>query len=319
MSDVEELPSWAHRTVEAGTVATSNVAQPMRAPEPDRRRGRGLLFALLGLLLVGAGAFAGYWFVVRDDGSAVDTADPGTNTTAAATEASTGADQVAAGASSSTATSTASTEPAGPSTTAAAAAGSSPSTTAAPLQAATDSSMVSADNPAGAVRYAVFKGGQLYLRGKVPAEAVATEIVTKAGMVVGPQNVHNEYQIDPTVPIDVAAPIYVEDVVLFGFNSVKVEEPFLPILDLGTLLLSQNPNVKITVVTRTDAVGSEATNLEVSQQRGQAVKNYWVKKGIDPSRITIDARGETDAKDSDDAKTSALNRRAEFIITGLLG
>lgn len=315
MSDVDELPSWAHRTVEAGTVATSNVAQPMRAPEPERRRGRGLLFALLGLLLVGAGAFAGYWFVVRDDNSAVTTADPGSTTTAQATESSTGADQVAAGASSSTATSTASTEPAGPSTTAEA----TPSTTAAPLQATTDSSMVTADNPAGAVRYAVFKGGQLYLRGKVPAEAVATEIVTKAGMVVGPQNVHNEYTIDPTVPIDVAAPIYVEDVVLFGFNSVKVEEPFLPILDLGTLLMSQNPNVRITIVTRTDAVGSEATNLEVSQQRGQAVKNYWVKKGIDPSRITIDARGEADAKDSDDAKTAALNRRAEFIITGLLG
>lgn len=316
MSDVEELPSWAHRTVEAGTVATSNVAQPMRAPEPDRPRGRGLLFALLGLLLVGAGAFAGYWFVVRDDNSAVTTADPGTTTTAQATEASTGGDQVAAGASTSTATSAPSTEPAGPGTSAADA---SPSTTAAPLQADTDTSMVTADNPAGAVRYAVFKGGQLYLRGKVPAEAVATEIVTKAGMVVGPANVHNEYQIDPTVPIDVAAPIYVEDVVLFGFNSVKVEEPFLPILDLGTLLLSQNPNVRITIVTRTDAVGSEATNLEVSQQRGEAVKNYWVKKGIDPSRITIDARGEADAKDSDDAKAAALNRRAEFVITGLLG
>ncbi len=318
MSDVEELPSWAHRTVEAGTVATSNVAQPMRAPDPGRRRGRGLLFTLLGLLVVGAGAFAGYWFVVRDDNSAVSTADPGTTTTAPATESSTGADQVAAGVSPGTATSTASipsTEPAGPATTA----GSSPSTTAAPLQATTDASMVTADNPAGAVRYAVFKGGQLYLRGKVPAEAVSTEIVAKAGMVVGPQNVHNEYQIDPTVPIEVAAPIYVEDVVLFGFNSVKVEEPFLPILDLGTLLLAQNPGVKISVVTRTDAVGSEATNLEVSQQRGQAVKNYWVKKGIDPSRITVDARGEADAKDSDDAQTAALNRRAEFVITGLLG
>ncbi|MEZ5411272.1 MAG: OmpA family protein [Acidimicrobiales bacterium] len=314
MSDVEELPSWAHRTVEAGTVATSNVAQPMRAPDPERRRGRGLLFTLLGLILVGAGAFAGYWLVVRDDDSALSTADPGTTTTAQATESSTGGDQVAAGPSSSTATTAAGTEPAGPSTTAASA---SPSTTA--LQATTDSSMVSADNPAGAVRYAVFKGGQLYLRGKVPAEAVATEITTKAGMVVGPQNVHNEYQVDPTVPLEVAAPIYVEDVVLFGFNSVKVEEPFLPILDLGTLLLSQNPNVKITIVTRTDAVGSEATNLEVSRQRGDAVKNYWVKKGIDPSRITIDARGEADAKESDDAKTAALNRRAEFIITGLLG
>lgn len=317
MSDVEELPSWAHRTVEAGTVATSNVAQPMRAPEPERRRGRGPLFALIGLVLVGAGAFAGYWFVARDDGSEVATADPATTTTAEATDASTGGDQVAADASTSTATSAPSTEPAGPGTSATA--GEAPSTTATPLQATTDSSMVTDDNPAGAVRYAVFKGGQLYLRGKVPAEAVATEIVTKAGMVVGPSNVHNEYQIDPTVPLEVAAPIYVEDVVLFGFNSVKVEEPFLPILDLGTLLLTQNPNVKITVVTRTDAVGSEATNLEVSRQRGQAVANYWIKKGIDSSRIGIDARGEADAKDSDDAQTAALNRRAEFIITGLLG
>ena len=87
---------------------------------------------------------------------------------------------------------------------------------------------------------------------------------------------------------------------------------------LGTLLLVQNPNVTITVVTRTDAVGSEASNLEVSRLRAQAVINYWLGKGIDSSRLIADPRGEEGASEDDDEQTAALNRRAEFIISGLL-
>jgi outer membrane protein OmpA-like peptidoglycan-associated protein len=59
--------------------------------------------------------------------------------------------------------------------------------------------------------------------------------------------------------------------------------------------------------------------MEVSEQRAQAVIDYWVRKGIDPSRLIADARGETEASEDDDEETAALHRRAEFVIEGLLG
>jgi outer membrane protein OmpA-like peptidoglycan-associated protein len=107
--------------------------------------------------------------------------------------------------------------------------------------------------------------------------------------------------------------------VLFDFNSVEIEPEFLPALDLGTLLLLQNPTVTITVVTRTDATGSEAVNMEVSEQRAQAVIDYWVREGVDRSRLAADARGEADASEDDDEEAAARLRRAEFVIEGLLG
>jgi outer membrane protein OmpA-like peptidoglycan-associated protein len=175
------------------------------------------------------------------------------------------------------------------------------------------------DNRDGSIRHAVFKNEQVYLRGRVPSQEIADEIAAKAGAVVGPDNVIVEYEIDPQVPIDLPSPLYVEDVVLFDFNSIEIEPGFLPILDLGTLLLVQNPNVTITVVAKTDATGPAEVNMEVSEQRAQAVIDYWVRKGIDPSRLIADARGETEASEDDDEETAALHRRAEFVIEGLLG
>lgn len=318
MSDIDELPNWAVRSVPPGTVAPSNVT--LSPPgEPPRRRRSGLLLALLGLLVVAGLGAGAYWLVNRADDASVATDEPTTATTGADTDTDTG-DTAGTGAGSGVA--------AGATTTTVAAATSTPTSTAAALappssvtsdDIVTDESMITDDNPTGAIRYAVLSQGTLYLRGRVPAAAVGDQIAQIATAVVGPGNVVNEYDIDPTVPVDIPGPLYVEDVVLFGFNSVTVEPAFLPILDLGTLLMTQNPNVKITVVARTDSVGTEATNLEVSRQRAQAVANYWIAQGIDPSRIIADPRGEADAADTTDASAAALDRRAEFIISGLFG
>lgn len=169
-------------------------------------------------------------------------------------------------------------------------------------------------------RQAIFRDGKVYLSGAVPSEEIGDVIVAKAEAVVGPGNVVNEYVIDPSTTIEPgdSAPLYVEDVVLFEFNSIAIAPPFLPILDLGTLLLRQNPQASVTVVTRTDAVGSEEVNLEVASSRAQAVINYWLGAGVDPDQIIADPRGEEGASEDDDAETAALQRRAEFIITGLL-
>lgn len=169
-------------------------------------------------------------------------------------------------------------------------------------------------------RQAIFRDGKVYLTGAVPSEEIAAVIVAKAEAVVGPGNVINEYEIDPSTTIQPgeSAPLFVEDVILFDFNSVEIADPFLPILDLGTLLLSQNPQATVTVVTRTDAVGSEEVNLEVAGRRADAVISYWVDQGVDPDQIIADPRGEEGASEDDDPETAARQRRAEFIITGLL-
>ena len=165
----------------------------------------------------------------------------------------------------------------------------------------------------------MLKGGQLFLRGRVHSEEYGNQIEQVAVGVLGPGNVINEYEVDPTTPDTLGGPVFVEDVILFDFDSIEVAPAFLPILDLGTALMLQNPTVEIEVVSRTDSVGSEAVNLEVSQLRAEAVVNYWAKQGIDPARVSIDARGEEEASENDNVNEAALNRRVEFVIRKLFG
>lgn len=169
-------------------------------------------------------------------------------------------------------------------------------------------------------RTAVLRGGTVYLQGRVPSQEIIDAIVERAAAVIGPENVVVEYEIDPTVPFDPgeSTPLYVEDVVLFPFNSSEVDPRFYPLLDLGVMLLSQNPQATITVVTRTDAVGSEEVNLEMATKRAESIIEYWVGKGIDREQIIADPRGEELATENADEAQAAQERRAEFIITGFL-
>lgn len=316
------------------------VAQPMDLSR-KRSRLRPILLGLLGLAVIGGAAAVGYGLASRDgdsteasgaaaseepaspeataddaatDGDTTDTdaatatdTDTGTETDDATTATDgDGADAEGAGGEDGTETVTVEVDPAEGE------------------DADADAGTDEAGDGDGALndgdRQAVFRDGMVYLSGAVPSEEVGAAIVAKAEAVVGPGNVVNEYTIDPTTTIEPgsSAPLFVEDVVLFQFNSVEVASPFLPILDLGTLLLRQNPQATITVVTRTDAVGSAEVNLEVARQRAQAVVNYWLGQGVNADQIIADPRGEEGASEEDDPETAALQRRAEFIITGLL-
>ncbi len=360
MSELEELPSWAGRSVssdqgdaadpersgdvaaEAAVTAThgsalSDQPPPEAQPQPQyvERRRRPMMMFLLGFLgllaLVGVGVL-GYLLAQSQNSSSTETAGETTEDAgqlgSEASDATTDSD----GGTDGDSTATAGTE-----TEAGADEESSSELTVetdadqddASAEGSEDGDGTTGDATEGSDgadgevendRSAVFRGGKVYLSGSVPSEEVGQFIEQKAAAVVGPDNVVNEYVVDPTVVIEEgsSAPLYVEDVVLFEFNSIEVAQAFLPILDLGTLLLRQNPQASVTVVTRTDAIGSEEVNLDVSTKRAQAVINYWLGKGVDPSQINADPRGEEGASESDDEQTAALNRRAEFIITGLL-
>ena len=170
------------------------------------------------------------------------------------------------------------------------------------------------------VRYAVFDHGKVYLRGKVPTVAVAQELIDKAGKVVGPANVINEYAIDAAAPLPKSAPLYVADTVLFDTGSAKLRPEFVGLLDLGVVLLTQNPQVTVTIIGYTDSVGDEQMNLTLSQRRVDAALAYLQSKGIDTAtRVTGIAKGEAEpVGDNATVEGRRLNRRVEFVINGLL-
>ena len=211
---------------------------------------------------------------------------------------------------------------------------SAPAPVAAPVTTAADGSTAPATTtvvpattttiaPAAAValepRSALYADGKVYLRGAVPDEATARTIVERAGAVVGPANVVDEYVVDPGASRTDSGPLRIADTVQFAAGSAQLATEFRGLLDLGVVLLQRFPNVTITVLGHTDGDGDAAANQVLSQRRVDAVVAYLTKPGIDTSRVIGVARGEAEPLAGNDTPEGRrLNRRIEFVITGLL-
>ncbi len=80
-------------------------------------------------------------------------------------------------------------------------------------------------------------------------------------------------------------------------------------------VLSENQDVKVKIVGHTDSDGDDASNLDLSKRRAEAVKNALEKEfSIDGSRMQTDGKGETQPVDKNNTVTGkANNRRVEFI------
>ncbi len=79
--------------------------------------------------------------------------------------------------------------------------------------------------------------------------------------------------------------------------------------------LVTDPDVRVVITGYTDNVGSQKHNQVLSLKRAQAVKNWLVKKGIAPNRMTAVGRGQNEPISSNATDEGrAENRRIEFYV-----
>lgn len=96
-------------------------------------------------------------------------------------------------------------------------------------------------------------------------------------------------------------------------------------LDLEKILdvLNQNPTMKLDIRSHTDSRQTFKYNEVLSEKRAKSTIDWLVKNGVDPSRLTGKGYGETQLVNqcADGVKCTEeehqMNRRSEFIITGL--
>lgn len=106
---------------------------------------------------------------------------------------------------------------------------------------------------------------------------------------------------------------------LFGFDSAVLGLP-QPKLDEIATALNNNAQVdNITITGYADRLGSAKYNQNLSEQRANSVKNYLQDKGVNPSRMLAQGKGEsdpvvtcTDKKRADLIKCLEPNRRVEI-------
>lgn len=101
----------------------------------------------------------------------------------------------------------------------------------------------------------------------------------------------------------------------FETGKALILSSSFPMLNELADLLLRKPNLKIGVFGHTDSEGDDVSNLKLSQQRADAVKDYLVKKGVPGDRIKALGCGEyKPIADNKTEKGRAANRRTEVRV-----
>ena len=149
--------------------------------------------------------------------------------------------------------------------------------------------------------------GEIILRGRVITQERLDEtlaIIAAAGVTA-----IDEMTVTPGFPDYRGLNVFLQDFVVFDFNSVELDPAFLPLLDATAQAFAVFPGLRVTVIGYADAVGLDSINQRVSELRAQAVVDYWVSQGVDPSRAPAIGRGAITGEGE-----SQQDRRVEFLI-----
>lgn len=101
--------------------------------------------------------------------------------------------------------------------------------------------------------------------------------------------------------------------IFFVTGSAKLSSKSNAALAEVVKILTDDPNVKLTIEGHTDNVGKADFNKTLSDKRANAVKTYLVDKGVDESRLTAEGFGlEKPVASNKTAAGRAQNRRVEL-------
>ncbi|WP_313804308.1 OmpA family protein [Flavobacterium sp.] len=126
---------------------------------------------------------------------------------------------------------------------------------------------------------------------------------------------YKEIEVDLYLnPIEKGETIRLNNIFFASGKYQLLSESFAE-LDKLLAILKSNAAMKIEISGHTDAVGGDADNMTLSNNRANAVMNYLVGKGIAKDRLSAKGYGETKfiaTNDTEDGKQQ--NRRVEFVI-----
>lgn len=122
-----------------------------------------------------------------------------------------------------------------------------------------------------------------------------------------------------TMPIEAGATAILEDI-YYDFGDYEIKPEATKELNELMSLMNEYPTIKIELIAHTDSRGEAFYNMELSQKRAQAAKQYLVNQGIQHSRIKTFGFGESRIRNhcSDGVNCSEaehqFNRRTEVRI-----
>ncbi|NJR16439.1 MAG: OmpA family protein [Calothrix sp. CSU_2_0] len=124
-------------------------------------------------------------------------------------------------------------------------------------------------------------------------------------------------KVIPPPPLKIRVPRNIH----FALDKSFVSPGSAQVLDRIAEVLQQYPVIVIEIIGHTDPRASDAYNLALGRRRALATRNYLLRKGVAPERMTIRSLGESQRKvpGSTDITDYARDRRAEIIFKDIRG
>ena len=111
----------------------------------------------------------------------------------------------------------------------------------------------------------------------------------------------------------IKAPVTLDRVIYFDFDSYAVKDEFRPIVEAHAKLLKGNSGAKEVAEGHTDERGGSEYNLALGQKRAEAVVQQMKVLGVGDSQLEAVSYGkERPAVDGHDESAWAKNRRVEL-------
>lgn len=150
---------------------------------------------------------------------------------------------------------------------------------------------------------------------KTPMEACGDVIkkeekVEEKAKIPNPYVVAHKVEVTPEVKKEEKIHVVFASSVLFKFDSDVLSEEGKAILN--DQVVAHNPK-KLDIHGHTDRIGPAEYNMQLSLRRANAVRNYLMTRGIDPSIITTKGHGETSLLCQEQTRAcNQMNRRVEI-------
>jgi len=138
---------------------------------------------------------------------------------------------------------------------------------------------------------------------RMEAQKQAMEQATRGTGVQVSQTGDNRLKLE--IPSDIS----------FDTNRADIKPDFRPILDRFAGTLNDNPAATVSIIGHTDDTGSAGVNEPLSVERAAHTRDYLAARGVAPTRVVIEGRGEREPiASNNDAAGRARNRRVEIYV-----
>ncbi len=138
------------------------------------------------------------------------------------------------------------------------------------------------------------------------------------GVNDGVEVIHGENPLDgddDILSIKVGEKLILRNIEFETGNS-KISAKSARILGYALRALQTAKDMEVQIIGHTDDVGDDENNMQLSKDRGAAVRQWLIDKGIASDRITSDGKGETEPLvPNDSPQNRQKNRRVEFYRT----